>query len=222
MRIYKILLLLSSIFLSSLLLASTNNQKIDKVNYLEKFHAHNTVKKLTIKNLKSLNFINVISKNFGYIDGDKLRKEYITAKMLLLKKDIIGAKKTLLKNEKEINNALHFLSLKYKKDTNKILNESVNQLSLIKLDVYINNDTKKMNLFKKNQLRIEVAYINFKNAEKAFQDRNFKNSINLYRAAKKHAINIMKDLAKPNKKEEIAEKYKIHIVDNRQEIFNKS
>ena len=222
MKVYKILFLISSIFLSSLLLASSNNQKEDKANYLDKHHAHNTVKKLIIKNLKSLDFINIISENFGYIDGDKLRKNYIAAKIMLLKKDVIGAKKTLLKNEKEINNALHFLSLKYKKDSNIILNASVNQLSLIKLDVYVNNNTEKMNLFKKNQLRIEIAYINFKNAKKAFKNRNFKNSINLYRAAKKHAINIMKDLAKPNKKEEIAEKYKIHIVDNRQEIFKKS
>ena len=222
MKIFQIILSISLLLSVTFLGATDIDINKENATYLDKFHAHTTVNKLTVKNLKSLDFINVISENFGYVNGDELRKDYISAKTMILKRNIVGAKNMMIKNEKDIKRALQRLSLKYKADTTQILNQSVDKVSMAKLDVYVNNNDKMMKIFKKNRLRMEVAYESFKDAEQAFKDNNFKNSINLYRVSKKHAINIMKDLAKPEKKEEIIERYKIHIVDNRQQIFKKN
>jgi hypothetical protein len=67
-----------------------------------------------------------------------------------------------------------------------------------------------------------MAVQQFDSANEALTDKYFVSSISLCRSAKSYAINILRDMAAPEEKSKVDDKYKIHIVDNRNEIYKKS
>ena len=201
--------------------ANSINSNISKSNYLDKFHAHQVVRKLTKENIKSIEFIEIIVKNFGYVDNYKLRKDYWKANLLVTAGEIIKAKNLFEKNKKDIKNCLKIISTYYKKDTLNILEECTARLSSGKLETYNDDNSDKKDKLIKNQKRIKLAYEELKNAQYSFSKKQFKNSINLYRIVKKHAITVLKDLSTVSEQRTIFNKYKIHIVDNQHEIYKK-
>ncbi len=188
-------------------------------NYLDKFHAHSVVQKLTKKNISEIEFIEVIAKNFGYVDNYSLRKEYWRANLLITSGDIINARKGLEENQTEIQKSLKKIASLYRRDTLKIVNECASRLSIMKLE--LNNDRDHKEKLTKNQFRLKIAFEELNNADKAFMKKQYRNSINLLRTSKRQAIKTLKNISSVKEREQLLNKYKIHIVDNRQEVFKK-
>ncbi|PKL38983.1 MAG: hypothetical protein CVV44_08935 [Spirochaetae bacterium HGW-Spirochaetae-1] len=191
-------------------------------SYIDKFHAQPVVHTLQRSNLEKIEFIEVIAKNFGYTDTYNLRKDYWSARLLVIKGDIVGARKMLEKNREDIDKTLLTLSKQYRVDAQKILDECSLKMSEMKLEVEIGGDPDEHDRLDRNNSRIRIAYDEFHNAVKASTGKQYQPSINLFRHAKRQAINILEDLAGPNERHKVVDKYKIHIVDNRQEVFKKS
>lgn len=218
-----ILICMVSILTFSIDTSNANSiiSNLSQSTYLDKFHAHQVVRKLIKKNIKDIEFIEIIVKNFGYIDNYKLRKDYWKANLLVTAGEIIKAKTLFEKNRTDINNSLKIISTHYKKDTLKILEECIIRLSSMKIDTYNNDNSDKKDKLIKNQKRIKLAYEELKNAKHSFSKNQFKNSINLYRLVKKHAITVLKDISTKSEQRKVFNKYKIHIVDNQHEIYKK-
>jgi len=218
-----LIIILSTIMLAaaSISYAGYNSSNRNNDPYNEKFHAHKIVQKLTNSNYEKIQFIEVIARNFGYVNNYELKKEYFRARLMVTQGDIVGSRKLMEKNKKNIEKALITLSEKYKKDANSLLNHCAENMSLLRLNADENPSHESFNKMRRNQKRIKIAYKEYDSAMKAFTNLQFSNSINHYRSAKGHAIRILEDLAEPEKKGKIKDRYKIDIVDNRQEIYKK-
>jgi hypothetical protein len=205
--------------------ASGNEKKsLAKDQDIEKFRAHQQVEKLQNENHKKINLVEIISKNFGYTSYGKLKKDYWTARILVSKKQIIKAKDLLEKNKKDIDEALREISNDYQKATQEMLDECISKLNEFEFsantDANTNFETKKKIFILRNQIR--TAMQQFDNANEALTDKYYVSSITLCRSSKSYAISILRDLADPEDKSKIDDKYKIHIVDNRNEVYKKS
>jgi hypothetical protein len=196
--------------------SSLSEQKI------EKFKAHEEVQKLQNDNYKNINLIEIISKNFGYTFNDKFKKDYWTARILVSKKQIVQAKELLEKNKKEIDEALKLISEDYRKATQVMLDDCINKLNEYEFSSHVDDSKQIQRKISTLRNKITVAVQQFDSANDASVMKGYASSISLYRTTKSYAINILKDLAGPEEKENIIEKYKIHIVDNRNEIYKKS
>jgi hypothetical protein len=187
-----------------------------------KFRAHQEVERLQKENYKKLNLIEIISKNFGYTSYGTFKKDYWTARILVSKKQIIQAKYLFEKNKKDMDEALRVISIDYEKATQEMLEDCLNKLNEFEFTANIDADyaTKKKIFLLRN--KIKTATQQYDSAHDAFSDQVYVSSIFLYRNAKSYAINILKDLAEPDEKNKINDKFKIHIVDNRNEVYNKS
>jgi hypothetical protein len=195
-----------------------------KEDEIEKFRAHQQVEKLQNENFKKINLVEVISKNFGYTSYGKLKKDYWTARILVSKKQIIQAKELLEKNKKEIDEALKDISNDYQKATQEMLDECITKLNEFEFtangDPNTNFETRNRIFILRTQIRMAVQQ--FDSANEALTDKYFVSSISLCRSAKSYTINILRDMAAPEEKSKVDDKYKIHIVDNRNEIYKKS
>jgi hypothetical protein len=187
---------------------------------IEKFQAHTDVQMLQRENLKKIEMIEVISKNFGYTEYKKLKKDYLAACILIPQKEIIEAQIQLKKNKEEIDETLKTISNDYFNVTQQMLDECIDKVSELQFspDFKLNPGKQK----KLTQLRdiIRLANLQFDTAQGAFLDKRYVSSITLYRGVKSYAISILKDLAGPDEINKIGDKFKIHIVDNRNEIYN--
>lgn len=195
---------------------TANEQKI------EKFRAHREVERLQKENHKKINLIEIISKNFGYTSYEKLKKDYWTARILVSKKQIIQAKEAFEKNKKDIDDALKIISNDYQKATSEMLDECINKLNEFEFAANINTNYQTRKKIFRLRNRIRIASQQYDSAYEASSNQVYISSISLYRNAKSYAINIIRDLAEPEEKKRIDEKFKIHIVDNRNGIFKKS
>jgi hypothetical protein len=199
-------------------------KSLAKDDDIEKFRAHQQVEKLQNENNNKINLVEVISKNFGYTSYGKLKKDYWTARILVSKKQIIQAKDLLEKNKNDIDEALKEISNDYQKATQEMLDECISKLNDFEFnantDPNTNSETKKKIFILRNQIRTAIQ--TFDNANEAFSDKFYFSSISLCRSAKSYAINILRDLAAPEDRSKIDDKYKIHIVDNRNEVYKKS
>ncbi len=72
----------------------------EETNYLDKFHAHKIVRKLSTQNIRKIEFLEIIAKNFGYVDNYSLRKGYWKAYLMITSGDIIDAMKGMKKTRK--------------------------------------------------------------------------------------------------------------------------
>ena len=135
--------------------------------------------------------------------------------------DILGARKLLEKNRKDIIETLKSISIQYKKDSQIILDTCTSEIAKMKLTADEAPTPEKHEKLVKNTDRMNIAFQEFASAIKSTEEKRYRSSINHYRASKKHAIIILQNLAAPEKKKQIIDRYKIHIVDNRQGIFRK-
>jgi hypothetical protein len=188
-------------------------------NDVEKFQAHKEVQILQSENLKKINLLEIISKNFGYTDYKKFQKDYWTARILVSKKQIIQAKYLLIKNKREMDENLKIISIDYQNATQEMLDECLNKINEFEFTASSRADynTRKKTLELRDKIRIATRQ--FENAYDSFNNQVYISSITLYRRAKSYAIYILKDLAEPEEKNKIEVKFKIHIVDNRNEIY---
>lgn len=195
------------------------NSGSENGNYLDKFHAHSVVQKLTRKNLSDIEFLEIIAKNFGYVDNYQLRKDYWRANLMVTSGKIINARKGLEKNRADITESLKKTASLYRRDALKILDECAGRLSVMKLNFSDNKDDQ--NKLAKNQLRLKIAYEELRNADKAFLNKQYRNSINLLRTSKRQALKALKSISSVEERKQLLNKYKIHIVDNRLEVYKK-
>ncbi len=205
--------------------AVSGNEKksLTREDEIEKFRAHQQVEKLQNENYRKINLVEVISKNFGYTSYGKLKKDYWTARILVSRKQIIGAKDLFERNRKEIDEALREISGDYQKITQDMLDECIARVNDFEFsannDPNTNFETNNRIFMLRTQIRMAVQQ--FDSAGEAFIDRYYVSSITLCRSAKSYAINILRDLAAPEDKNKVDDKYKIHIVDNRNEVYKK-
>ena len=193
---------------------------------IEKFKAHKEVEKLQKDNYQKINLIEIISKNFGYAYNDKFKRDYWTARILVSKKQIIQAKVLLEKNKREIDDALRLISYDYQKTTLSMIDDCIDKLNKYEFNSESNKDNLRKDIETKRKIavlqnKIKIAVQQFDSANEASIYKGYVSAISFYRSSKSYAINILSDLANPDEKNIITEKYKIHIVDNRNEIFNK-
>lgn len=187
---------------------------------IDKFKARAVVESLVTDNLKKINMIEIISKNFGYENYHQLKKDYWAARILVSKKQIMEAKALLEKNLKDINENMRAISKDYRIATQDMLDECIDKINALSFTEESDPNITIRRKLTINKKRIILANGQFNDANLAFAELKYVPSIYLYRNAKSHAINILKDLAAPEEKKEIESKFKIHIVDNRNEIFN--
>ena len=217
-------LIIIPIFCFTIFSTVSGNEKkaLIKEEKIEKFRAHQEVERLQKENYKKINLIEIISKNFGYTSYGAFKKDYWTARILVSRKQITQAKDLLEKNRKDIDEALRVISIDYEKATQEMLDECINKLNEFEFTVSINADYAKKRNIILLQNKIKIATKQYDNAHDAFSDKVYVSSISLYRNAKSYAISILRDLAEPDEKNRVNDKFKIHIVDNRNEIYNKS
>ena len=186
---------------------------------IEKFRAHTVVQKLSKENLKKINLIEIISKNFGYNSYHKLKKDYWTARILVSKKKIVEAKDLLELNLAEINETMRIISKDYEDAAQAMIDDCIDKINELKFKAEMNPSVELNRQLTENLKRIKLANEQFDSAYYSYINLNYVPCITLYRSAKTHAINILQDLADPQDKQKITDKFKIHIVDNRNEIF---
>jgi len=218
----KIIKSLSILFCLSLFLPlslSSGERSTENID-IEKFRAHTIVNRLLNENLKKLNLIEVISRNFGYSDYVKLKKDYWTARVLVSKKEIIQAQKLLEKNNAEMNESLKIISMDYQEAAQKMIDESIDKINEFEFIGIVNNLDNRRKL---NMLRDKIKFASqlFDNANKGIAYQRYSSSITLFRSVKSYAISILKDLCEPGEENQIMDRFKIHIVDNRNEVYNK-
>ena len=205
--------------------AAENKQSATGQN-IEKFKAHKEIEKLQKENFRKINLIEIISKNFGYSYNDKFKRDYWTARILVSKKQIIQAKDLLEKNKRELDDALRMISDDYQKATQAMIDDCIDKLNKYEFSSESNKDDLGKDVETKRKIavlrnKVKIAVNQFESANEASVYRGYVFAITLYRSSKSYAINILSDLANPEEKNIITEKYKIHIVDNRNEVFNK-
>jgi hypothetical protein len=203
---------------------SYENEPLSKTGKdIEKFKAHTDVQKLQNENIKKINLIEVISKNFGYTTNyEKLRKDYWSARILVSKKQITKAQDLLQKNQKEINESLKVISKYYQVVSQEMIDECIDKIQELEFIANANSDIEMKRKVIDLKDKIRLAYQQFDTASEANGDQRFVTSITLYRSIKSYAIAILKEVAGPDEKIKIDDKYKIHIVDNRNEVYKKS
>ncbi|MBN2040780.1 MAG: hypothetical protein JW864_12115 [Spirochaetes bacterium] len=189
---------------------------------INKFRAQTTVNKLTKENLKKINLIEIISKNFGYNSYHKLKKDYWRARILVSQKKILEAKDLLELNLVEINETMRIISKDYENATQAMIDECIDKINELKFTSEMNPNVENNRKLAENLKRIKLANQQFDNAYSSYINLDYVPCITLYRNAKRHAINILQDLAEPQDRNRITDKFKIHIVDNRNEVFNES
>lgn len=188
---------------------------------IEKFRAHSEVVKLQNENLKKIDLIEIISHNFGYTSYKKLKKDYWTAYLLVPRRQIVQAQILLQKNKQEINEALRIISNDYYDATQKMLDECIDKINELEFTNDIKSNAEVRKKLHKLKDSFKLANLQFDTAHEAFVNQRYVSSISLYRGVKSYAISILKYLAGPDEQNKIDDKFKIHIVDNRNEIYNK-
>lgn len=213
---------------------ATSEDRKEKLNeaeapddsYLAKFHAMRVVDALMEENLNNIYMLKVIVSNFsdkGWNDEyQKLYDGYKSAMETYYKRDIIYARVGLEKNREDIYNTLKKVYEEYKKDTTQMLDECAMKVLNLHLDATTRTDPDKNDALRLNQMRLKIAYSQLDDAVGAQRDHYYKGSIFHLRVAKSYAIRILEDLANPDERKNIQEKYKKHKADNLNRIFGAS
>lgn len=192
-------------------------------SYLAKFHAIDVVNRLMKKNLEQLYMIKVIVTNFSdkgwKADYDKLYTGYKRGMELYYKRNLIYARVEFETNKKEIADLLKKIIVEYKKDTQAMLNDCADKVLMLHLDATTFADPNKSEELYNNQLRLQIAYGQFDDALSAELNHYLDGSIYHYRVAKSYAIKIMEALAKPDERDSLQDKLKVHKADNLNRIY---
>ncbi len=192
-------------------------------SYLAKFHAIDVVRKLMRDNLERIYLLKVIVTNYKDKGWDaeykKCYEGYRLAMELYYRRNVIYSRREFENNRKMIKDLLKKVSIDYKNDTEKMLNECAAKILELHLDEKTRSDPNKTEELFKNQSRLKISYGQFDDGESSFIDHNYVSSILHYRVAKTYAIKILEDLAKPEEKDKIQNRFRLHKADNLNRIF---
>ncbi|HOO72364.1 MAG TPA: hypothetical protein PK926_11435 [Spirochaetota bacterium] len=192
-------------------------------SYLAKFHAIDVVGKLMKKNLDQIYLLKVIVTNFsdkGWKgDYDKVYTGYKRGMELYYKRNIIYSRVEFETNKKDIDDLLKKILVEYKKETQSMLNECADKILLLHLDATTHSDPNKSEELYTNQLRLQIAYGQFDDALSAEVDHYNDGAIYHYRVAKTYAIKILEELSKPEERDSLSDKLKVHKADNLNRIY---
>ncbi len=190
-----------------------NSSENKNYNYLDEFKAKKIVTRLSRKNLKDIKFMESISLKYGYKGYVPVKKEYYSAKMEVIRGNLVLAGKMLETNKKNIETVFKKISEKFSNRSSGIINHSVSMISAYHIDAYESKDPDKIKKFNANQLRIEVAIKQQKSGDEAKKNHSFRTAIKHYRKAKSIAIKVLKRLSGPEESKKITEKYSIDMKD---------
>ena len=185
-------------------------------SYLAKFHAVDIVNKLIKENLNDLYQLKVVVTNFdaGWkADYDKCYEGYKRGMELYYKRNIIYSRLEFEKNKKDIQDLYKKVLINYKKDTRDLLNSCADKILLLHLDATTKSDPNKSRDLFLNQERLKIAYAQYDDALNAEFNHYLNGSLSHLRVAKSYAIKIMESLAKPEERNSVKEKYKVHKAD---------
>ncbi len=191
----------------------------EDASYIDKFYAHDTFEKLSKENIRQIEFIEIISSNFGIINCYNIKKEYWTARILYVKGEVIKATKLLQKNNEDIAKALKTISEEYQRVAKRMIDDSIVKICELHIEATFSSDHKMKRRLIKNQDRIRFAYNQYQNAIAFFNKKQYVASVNFCRSTKGYAINVLHDLAEPKEKAYVKNKYRIDIVDNRNTAY---
>lgn len=194
-------------------------------SYLAKFHAQDVVQKLSKRNLEQIYLLKVIVSNFpdkGWKEEyDKVYDGYKDAMEFYYKRNIIYARVEFENNRKAIRDLMQKIADDYKKETNDLLAQCAEEILELHLKATTLSDPNKSRELERNQMRLRVGYGQYDDAISAIIDKKFETAIYHFRVAKGYGINILEELAAPEKRKEISEKYKYHKADNLNRIYDK-
>jgi len=185
-----------------------------------RFQAQKRVRSLSRKNIRRIDYIEFISKIYGYEGYEKLKKNYWTAKMEVVRGDIIKAKDMLEKNMADINKSMAAVFGKYSMRSRKVINDGVIMVSEMHIIAMDSKDYKVRKKYKENRDRINVAMEHAGLAEKAGKKERYKEAIKHYRNAKSIALDVIKRLSDEHA-DEVMEKYSLDIKDLETEYVDK-
>ncbi len=192
-------------------------------SYLAKFHAIDVVNKLMKQNLDSIYLLKVIVTNYsdkGWKgDYDKVYTGYKRGMELYYKRNIIYSRVEFETNKKDIGDLLKKIIVEYKKDTQAMLNECADKILLLHLDATTHSDPNKSEELYNNQLRLQIAYGQFDDALNSEINHYNEGAIYHYRVSKSYAIKIMESLSKPEDRDSLHDKLKVHKADNLNRIY---
>jgi hypothetical protein len=192
-------------------------------SYLAKFHAIDVVNKLMKTNLDKIYLLKVIVTNFsdkGWKgDYDKVYTGYKRGMELYYKRNVIYSRVEFETNKKDIGDLMKKILVEYKKETQAMLNECADKILLLHLDATTHSDPNKSEELFKNQLRLQIAYGQFDDALSAEMNHYYDGAIYHLRVSKSYSIRIMEELSKPEDRESLASKLKVHKADNLNRIY---
>jgi hypothetical protein len=166
--------------------------------YLERFAAVESVERLMKDNLEQIYLLKVIVANFPEAgwkeDYNKLYETYKNGLQNYYRRKVIGAQKELEKNRKEINDLFQKATIKYKKDTDEMLDVCAKSILIVSLNKLTRYDPDKNKQLMDNVMRLRVAYGKTDDAYEAEVNHKYMYSVYHYRVAKTYAIAIMDDL----------------------------
>jgi hypothetical protein len=195
-------------------------------NYLAKFHAQDVVYKLIKLNLDQIYLMKVIVTNFAdkgwKADYDKVYEGYKRSMELYYKRNIIYSRVEFEKNRKEIQALQKKIIDEFKKDSQIMLNECADTVLMLSLDAQTRSDPNRNEELFANQLRLKIAYGQFDDALGAEISKYYEGSIYHLRMAKSYAIKILEDIARPEEKEKVRDRFKIERADILNRVYKQS
>ena len=167
-------------------------------NYLKRFEAVETVENLMKDNLERIYLLKVIISNFneaGWKDEyTNIYKKYRDGLQNFYKRKVITSQNVLTENKKEIQDLFKKVELKYRKDSEEMLDVCAKAVLIVSLNKLTRYDPDKNKQLMENMMRLRVAYGEMDDAYEARVDHKYMYSIFHYRVAKTYAISIMNDL----------------------------
>jgi len=189
-------------------------------NYLNRFRAVESVEWLMKENLERIYLLKVITTNFDNADWRKAyneiyaqyrdglhnyyQRKVITSSIILgVDPMAIGntSSEEILKkypgnknNRSAISDLLKDVAMKYRQDTNEMLDTCAKAVLIVSLNKLTRYDPDKNKQLLDNMMRLRVAYGEMDSAYEAAVDHKYMYSIYHYRVAKSYAITIMNDL----------------------------
>ncbi len=221
MKNHKKLLAIIALCSITVSLADARTVRLSKENasYIEKFHAHDKINKLSKENLRLIEFIEVISNNFGIIKCREMKRAYWSARIRYIKGEVVKASKELQKNREDIEKGLQKISAEYEKVTKKMIDESILKICELHIEATSASDYTVKRKLIQNQDRLKNAYGQYLDGITNYKKQRYVASVNLYRSTKDYVISILQDIAKPDEKAFVKNKYKIDIVDNKNVMY---
>jgi hypothetical protein len=192
-------------------------------SYLQKDHAFDIVPYQQRRNLEDLYRLKIIIANYSDQGWDedyqKCYNGYKKAMQYFYKKNYIYARLDFDLNLKDLNELMKKVAEFYKEQTVEMLDECVDMILLAHMDEVRRADPEKNAALLKAQNRLRVAYNILDGADVMMLDKHFHPAIIQLRMSKAYCIKILEDFSKPDKKDELKEKYKIMKADNLNRIY---